>query len=191
MSQVGLSIVEKVMPGMSGIVYGAEIGVAEGNLSAWLLRNIPSLHLTMVDRWAAVSTDHPYYLSGDSKAKWTQKQFDAVKQQAVKQTDFAKHRRNIIQMESIEAANLVHDGSLHLVFLDSTHTYEGTFSDLNSWVSKVKESGWVCGHDIDFPNQPKWGVRRAVEEYMSTWGYGQKPLLGNSYTWFFKKEKLG
>lgn len=53
------------------------------------------------------------------------------------------------------------DNSCDVVFIDMTHTYEQVKQDISLWLPKVKNNGYLAGHDYqkDWPD-----VIRAVDE---------------------------
>jgi methyltransferase family protein len=65
------------------------------------------------------------------------------------------------RMTSADAARLFRDRSLDFVYIDALHTYEGVRSDIALWLPKIREGGFIGGHDYvsSFP-----GVIRAVNE---------------------------
>jgi hypothetical protein len=70
------------------------------------------------------------------------------------------------------------------VFIDADHSYEGCRADINTWIAKLRPSGLLCGHDLDNPHWPQWGVRRAVEE---TAARLQLPIETDAcFTWFIR-----
>jgi predicted O-methyltransferase YrrM len=85
-------------------------------------------------------------------------------------------------MSTAEAAKQVEDGSLDFVFIDADHSYEGVKADIEAWDPKVREGGYVIGHDYDFPKW--WGkqVKQAVDEI-----YGEKVKTGPDNLWYIKK----
>lgn len=54
----------------------------------------------------------------------------------------------IIPKESLIAADDFNDGYLDFVFIDSSHTYDGTKAEIKKWYSKVKDLGIMAGHDF-------------------------------------------
>ena len=161
---------------------GAEVGVYEGALSAYLLGARADLHLTMVDRWAAVPGNHPYRQSGSVFAAYSQTQMDRACERATRATDFSAERRAIVRGDSATAVASVADASLDFVFIDADHTYEGCWRDIAAWLPKLKPGGLLAGHDLDTPNKPHWGVRRAAEEAAQRLG---APLVAaDDNTWF-------
>jgi hypothetical protein len=64
-------------------------------------------------------------------------------------------------MSTAEAAPLVPDGWADFVFIDAGHSYQAAQQDIALWSAKVREGGWLGGHDY----HPKFpGVIQAVDE---------------------------
>jgi hypothetical protein len=67
----------------------------------------------------------------------------------------------LLWMPSVEAAAHVTDGWADFVFIDAGHSYHAAKADIEAWAPKVREGGWLGGHDY----HPKFpGVMRAVNE---------------------------
>lgn len=116
---------------------GAEIGVDKGILFGMLLKACPSLTLTGVDLFPDKLRSH--------------RAFDYARQFA--------DRARLIEGDSVASAAEVPDGSLDFVFIDADHSYEAVRRDIEAWRGKVRQGGWIGGHDYNrkFP-----GVVRAV-----------------------------
>lgn len=69
-----------------------------------------------------------------------------------------------IPFESDLAVNHFDDNSLDCVFLDGSHDYKSIKNDLEIWIPKVKENGYICGHD--YYGDWEAGVRQAVNEIL-------------------------
>lgn len=50
---------------------------------------------------------------------------------------------------SLDAYPKFADNSLDFVYIDGLHTFEGVFSDIQSWLPKIKLNGIISGHDYD------------------------------------------
>lgn len=76
----------------------------------------------------------------------------------------------MLWMASYWAAGHVEDGWADFVFIDAAHSYDAVRQDIQAWGPKVREGGWLGGHDYH-PAHP--GVIKAVDE-----AFRQRVLLG-------------
>lgn len=65
----------------------------------------------------------------------------------------------VIPKESLEAAKDFNDGYLDFIYIDSSHTYEGTKAEIPVWYAKLKDECILAGHDWNAEE-----VKKAVEE---------------------------
>ena len=112
----------------------AEVGVRDGRTTFFLLDNI--LDLTIY----AIDTSIAGFYNAETKAKYGD-------------------RLRPIEALSEVAADRIADGSLDLVFIDANHNYEYVKKDIAKYTPKLKPTGLLTGHDIDYP-----GVNKAVNE---------------------------
>lgn len=105
-------------------------------------------------------------------------------QKAIDRVAFASDRAKIVRSRSVEAAQTVPDQSCDFVFIDADHSLEGCKADIDAWAPKVKPGGWLCGHDYENTNFPKFGVTQAVTEYLDQTGLSLE--LGENLTWFVR-----
>ena len=156
---------------------GAEIGVDTGKTCKVLFEKIPGIFLYLVDRWIETPKGDSYFQGSRKLAHEPQKYFDKAYNGVKAIAKPYKHK--ILKMDSVEAAQHVKDDSLDFVFIDGDHSYVGTKRDIKAWLPKVKEGGWICGHDYD--NQNTLGdVKSAVDEM-----FKDVELCWNT-TWFHK-----
>jgi predicted O-methyltransferase YrrM len=86
---------------------------------------------------------------------------------------------NIIKKLSKDAVNEFTDNSCDVVFIDLTHTYEYVKEDINLWLPKVKNGGYLAGHDYT----KSWpGVISAVNEILN-----KSNIIVLDNCWIFKK----
>lgn len=169
----------------------AEIGVLDGRTSRALLQRRPMLRLTMVDLWGRIDNADEGLDRPVSEARGL-----SLMAEAHAATEFAADRREMVRADSVAAADDVPDGSLDLVFIDGDHSLAGCERDIAAWAPKLRGGGLLCGHDIDHPEFPHWGVRQAVERFLSEaaeplgagsgWA-GAEIEPGKDYTWFVRK----
>lgn len=167
----------------------AEIGVLLGMMSEYLLRQRSDIELLMVDNWqTAEHQPEAYRATGDVHANHT----DATRvadhrRQAEARAALFPGRAHVMAMSSSEAAGMVPDGSLDLVFLDADHSYEGVKADLAAWAPKVKRGGWIGGHDYR-NTEPAYdfsGVERAVTEWAAATDATVE--ADRNFTWFARR----
>jgi hypothetical protein len=154
----------------------AEIGVWKGDLSHLLLREAKLDHLLLVDpleqsRNLFVSQSrgpHPAMMEAGvyncrmGEDTLTQAALDEVHRGLVAELERDyPGRTKFLRLPSLEAAPLVADGSLDLVFIDAVHLYEDVLADIRAWLPKVAPNGVLAGDDY----QPAFrGLIAAVNE---------------------------
>lgn len=78
-----------------------------------------------------------------------------------------KHKKT-----SVEAAKDIKDKSVDFIYLDARHELEYILEDINVWLPKLKDSGWIGGHDFYLHeseiNQKEFGVAKAVLQNFNT-----------------------
>lgn len=173
-------------------IIGAELGVERGETSEYLLRSVPRLFLFMVDTWRPFPTESEYVRSGDLVAQHSSDRQSQDMRQAMQATDFAAHRRQILRLTTMEAAQQIADESLDFVFVDADHTYSSVLNDLQTWWPKIKPGGLLSGHDYGarLDRSGAWGVARAVNEF-STQMQVQLHLGKATVWWIEKSQSLG
>lgn len=132
----------------------AELGVAEGNFSQYILQNWkPSIHY-LVDFWATLTTTG----DGAFHQLWHNMNYHTMMWKIHNYEDKAKVLRGV----TWQVAEKVPDNSCDLVYLDAGHSYEDVKRDLKAWFPKVKPGGVIAGHDYV---NPAYGVLEAVSEF--------------------------
>lgn len=86
--------------------------------------------------------------------------------------------RNFIplKMNSIDASKQFQDNSCDVIYIDMDHTYDAVKQDILNWLPKVKNNGYLAGHDYDWS-----GVKKAVDEL-----FGDNIFIEGS-SWIVKK----
>lgn len=142
-----------------GFTRGAEVGVWKGKWSARLCKDNPALEMLCVDLWASYAG-----YEGDSRNlsdKLESAYHDA--RQAL-----APYRARILRESSVQAAAMVPDGSLDLVYIDANHREDFVRADLEAWVPKVRSGGIVSGHDYIYrAEKPHIQVKAAVDRFVT------------------------
>lgn len=135
----------------NNLILGAEIGVRFGQTMFHVLKENKNLIMYAIDKDVS--------------------QFD---QEAVKFQD----RIFIHEIDSRNSPEFVENNSLDFFFIDASHTYKNVIRDLRAWIPKLKDSGWMIGHDINYPS-----VETAVKEIVGEYE------VGPDNVWFYKNDK--
>lgn len=159
-------LVRKLGPA-NGKVFGAEIGVMRGELSAYLLHVLPRLHLCLVDPWLSYEPEPGYIRPGREKTKrLSDKTMHKRMEDALAAVAFAGNRITVYRQTSVEAAESIADSRLDFAFIDADHSYEGVYADVRAWWPKIKPGGFLAGHDYMTGKEGiSFGVTRAVDEW--------------------------
>lgn len=139
---------------------GAELGVFKGSFIEYFLSKQPR-KLYAVDPWYLLSAEWPWAVGDKSTVRALVRILDEyhteiAQQQVVPRVEFS---------ETFLAS--LPDQTLDWVYIDSSHSYEGTKSELALCVSKVKKGGYIMGDDYnEDPASKHYGVFKAVHEYV-------------------------
>lgn len=141
-----------------GLARGAEIGVADGRFTAGLLSAAANVELLAVDYWPE---NYPTW----DGLRWTRELQDQHRDAFLKVSGLFPGRLTLIEAPSVAASLHVADASLDFVFIDADHSFDAVMADIRAWLPKVREGGFITGHDYDrwrFPD-----VVRAVRACFS------------------------
>lgn len=158
----------------------AEIGVDNGKTSKRLLAGHKGLILFMIDWWKKPPADNSYAKSGASIVDKPDEYFERTYRNCRIIEKTYKPRAKIIRGESLKISMNFRNGYFDLVFIDADHSFDGCYNDIIAWLPKIKQGGWLCGHDYDHPDQGE--VKRAVAAALP----GRKIEIGANRTWFYK-----
>lgn len=119
-----------------------EIGVRRGGTTFHLLDHIPDLIIYGID------TDINQFYTNEIKSKYGDRLIP-------------------IQGMSEHVVNQIPNSSIDIIFIDGNHSYEYVYKDIVKYSPKLKPTGLLTGHDIDYP-----GVNRAVKELVKNFDVG-------------------
>lgn len=157
------------MANENGWQTGAELGVWQGRTFLFVLANSPQVSMVGVDLWEPQAEnegpenylDWPHH-ANEARVREGAKRFGA--------------RAIIHKMYTHEAAKLVEDNSLDFIFIDADHGTDPVRNDILTWMPKVKDTGTIIGHDINWPT-----VKVVADELLP--GY----IIGPDNAWCRKK----
>ena len=137
-----------------GFQVGAELGVSSGETFFNLLSANPNLFLYGIDTWSLQKDNKIEDYDIDEKITLEQRR-EAV----FSQIPFHGNRCKIYEERTDKAHKHFENDSLDFIFIDADHSYKSVKKDIKLWTPKVKTTGMIFGHDLN------WGsVARAVGE---------------------------
>ncbi len=161
-----------------------EVGCYRGAVSEEVLRQHKQVQYTMVDPWMKPERDSEYLRTGGYTAIHMLHDAEGRYQEAMDCTDFAKDRRTVMRMTSLEAASKFNDCDFDLVYLDGLHTYQDVLNDLIAWYPKIASGGVLGGHDYFHASHKFMEVQPAVDKFAKE--HGLEVERGRINTWFIR-----
>ena len=131
---------------------GVEIGIWDGGNALVAIEYLRPKKYYMVD---------PYVEYGDNN--FTQPLYEEMYQLAVAR--FASFNNvSLMRVSSFEASKIVED-NLDFVYVDGAHDYDNKFLDLDSWFTKLRSGGILCGDDFNIES-----TKAAVIDFRKKYG---------------------
>lgn len=181
---------------------GVEVGTFKGEFSKEIIKKWLGT-LYMIDVWRPLGEEYLDASNHDKHANAyadTMENIKGMEDQGV-----------MIRATSEVAADMFADGSLDFVYIDANHAYDFVKQDIALWYPKVKEGGYLGGHDyiaLDWYSDPNFlengkdkhiwsqnmtfyhgvfGVNVAVDEFCKDKGY--TPTITEEWfgSWMIKK----
>jgi len=140
---------------------GAEIGVWQGETSSHILANTDCF-LYLVDLWEPSA----------KYEEWDHEQNKQIALERIKQSTNYK----ILQGVSWHVAQQIQDQELDFVFIDGDHSTAGVRNDIRAYTPKIKQGGYIMGHDWDWQT-----VQKGVLSFCA------EPQLLTNGIWYYKK----
>ena len=149
----------------------AEIGVFKGVLSEKLVNILNPKELYLIDLYSGIVT------SGDQDGNNVESyNLDNSYNELMNKY---KNSNNIFLLKgfSYDVLNEFNDNYFDMIYLDGDHSYEGVKKDLEVSFKKIKNNGYIMGHDYEAnlektKNVYNFGVKKAVDEFCKK--YNQK-----------------
>ena len=182
---------------------GVEVGTFKGEFSKEIMENWEG-SLYMVDVWRPLSNEE--YLDASNHGNHETQIYG----EAMNNIKGFEDRAVMVRATSEIASNMFEDNSLDFVYIDANHAYDYVVQDIELWYPKVKEGGYLCGHDyinMDWDKDPNFtengkdkhiyssnfyhgvfGVNPAVDEFCEKNGYDSQVTKEWFGTWWLKKK---
>lgn len=135
----------------------AEVGVFKGEFSKFLFENLNPDELFLIDIFEGNMG------SGDKDGN--NMVFTLLENEYNFLLKYFEKNKNVHLLKgfSKNVLDSFEDNFLDLVYIDASHEYSDVKSDLDISFKKVKNNGYICGHDYNESRFP--GVYRAVGDF--------------------------
>ncbi|WP_018182045.1 class I SAM-dependent methyltransferase [Kaistia granuli] len=143
---------------------GAELGVFTGAFSQALFERARPTKLYLVDVWhLAFGDDYPDWGDYTDHGRLTTAvALLAVQARAARMDGKAA----IVVSASLDWLSQLQPATLDWVYIDTTHSYQGTLDELDAVARVLKPGGLILGDDCQIdPNHRHHGVFRAVRDF--------------------------
>jgi len=138
-----------------------ELGVWRCGLVKWTLRLCPNIQeIWLVDPFKIFPIK-----STSRMSKLTEQDWDKYYSRTCRYMAYSSKVRTM-RLKSLEAVTLFPDSYFDLVYIDTTHQYLDTLSEIKVWLPKVKKGGILGGHDYETTRVEHAGVKKAVDEIL-------------------------
>jgi len=159
----------------NGFTNFVEIGVANGQTSRFLLKNVDNLEVTCIDPYLQYKGFHGSHHGSYGKL--------LKKYETADKTLFGDERVTFMRLTSEEAAKGFRAKSIDIAFIDANHYYDWVSRDIELWWPIVRKGGILSGHD--YIDVKRWGVVKAVDEFAKK--HKLKVNLDSDKVWWIRK----
>lgn len=146
---------------------GLELGVGRGESFITILNNCNIKKLYGVDSWMPYVDwikSHPDGKPHDSVTMEQQEIQRFLTYHSIKHSKH-RHKAEIIEKDTLEAAKQIPDESLDFVFFDVSMTAEKCYEDVKAYYPKMKKGGLWTGHDSFAKEQIIKPIEKVKKEY--------------------------
>jgi predicted O-methyltransferase YrrM len=133
-----------------------EIGSYCGASTEIIANKFITSQINCVDPWAKYVEDCSSYNldAQELELKEAEIIFDKIK---AKYPNINKNK-----MQSNEYVKYINNKSIDFIYIDGNHQYSSVKEDISIWIPKIKDGGFLSGHDYDWPS-----VKKAVIDILN------------------------
>lgn len=156
----------KILPQHS---IGAEIGVWKGNFSERILKTVQPKRLHLIDPYLYRKTGtyrSALYGGKAGSQKVLEEIYNSVREKF--KEEIAVEQVVMHRQLSEAATREFPDEYFDWIYIDGDHQYEFVKKDLEMFYPKVKTNGLIAGDDYDNAGWWQGGVKKAVDEFLTT-----------------------
>ena len=142
-----------------------EVGVQNGEFAKLLLSQWSNCkRYILVDPWDDGPRNGNYLYVDAANVGGQQRYFERTIQNI---PELSINKTVFIRKTSMEAAELLADDSLDIVYIDARHDYHSVLEDMNAWYPKIKTGGLLAGHDylLTYSHDTIFTVKPAVDKF--------------------------
>jgi hypothetical protein len=157
---------------------GAEIGVFTGLFSTILLGGARPRKMYFIDPWwKEYGSRYPDWGFYTDHGRLSTAVAHRIASKRIRRYT-QENRAEVLVEYSTTFLPMVSDNYFDWIYIDSTHSYEGTRAELSALRTKLKSGGIVAGDDWqDDPAHPHAGVAKAVREALERREYESLMIL--------------
>lgn len=166
----------------------AEIGVNLGDFSRVIIDENRPAELHLIDPWALADAKADYT---DNKTQDGETRCQAVLDRFA--PEISSGRIKIHRDFSFNVSAGFPDRMFDWIYIDGNHKYEHALKDIELFAPKVKDDGFILGHDYanhDYARSLNFGVVEAVNEFVRTHGYEFIGLTAENFPTFILAKSL-
>lgn len=144
-----------------------EVGVLSGKNAAKMIEDIQPIRYHGIDPW--VSQDKEVYNDGNNKKQSEQdRRYEESKKRIKNASRNILCKYELHRGFSEDVLSTFEDNYFDMIYIDGNHGYEYVLQDLELARDKVKECGYICGHDfVPDKNHGRFpSVYKAVKEFL-------------------------
>ena len=138
---------------------GVEIGCLYGDFSQQILDIIAPEKLYLIDPYSKGKTE---YSNGLNTAYSTDEDYKNIIKRFY--VEMFNNQISIYREFSYDVVDRFSDNSFDFIYIDSSHIYPDVKQDLNDWLPKLKQEGFMCLHD--YAEIADFGVIKATDEFL-------------------------
>lgn len=151
----------------------AELGVFKGEFSIKINKICKPKELILIDSWAGVNL-----YSGDANGNHLngiRQYYTGQELYNITETNIKKCKGIITMVKATTAIlGAFEDNMFDMIYIDADHSYEGVLNDLKNAYNKIKNGGYIMGHDYEHNmhktnNSYNFGVKQAVDDFCRTY----------------------
>ncbi len=147
----------------------AELGVFKGEFSLKIDEICQPKELILIDSWSGT---HIYSGDVNGNHKNGVRQYytgDELYNITVENVNKFKNPASIIRLTT-DILGAFSNDTFDMIYIDADHSYEGVLKDLINAYNKIKNGGYIMGHDYEHNmdktnNSYNFGVKKAVDEF--------------------------